>query len=575
MTDSSTENSTSNIECSRLFVKNLSGGGKKKGWNEQKLRQLFEKFGAITDIKLKINDKSGAIKFAFVGFENSSSCQTAFEKLNGTFLRGKKLEIDLCKPLPEERKQLTREFTLRKIRKQCAGQSNDEENSKEESSVDKLIEEKIMDTGRLFLRNLPFSCTEEKLKELLEPFGTLAEINLIITREGQCKGYALCSFMFPEHALEAWKKLDGQIFMGRVLHIIAGEENTKKPIQLGEKTLSKFQTERESNRRGENAEKLKQTWNSLFLGTNAVADLLAEDYQVTKRELLLEEKGENSAAVRLAMAETRLVRETKKFLLDHGVKLDVFSNTNSTAKRSKTVILVKNLNGKPGGSEELNRIFSRYGKIKNVVMPPDHGISALVEMSNELDAKKAFETLSYSKRFSITDGRPLYLEWAPIDVFDENHKSRQESNDLTKISADSENNEENEEESPSTTNQKKDEEEKERTKILVRNVPFQANPKEISQLFSAFGELKFVRIPKKPGGEGRGFCFVEFISPADAKRAMETLMHSTHLYGRRLVLEWAKMEENVEELREKVKRKNLLLIKGKRNKREKMRSFEN
>ena len=94
----------------------------------------------------------------------------------------------------------------------------------------------------------------------------------------------LCSSTFRMYHL---------ILKGRVLHIIAGEENTKKPIQLGEKTLSKFQTERESNRRGENAEKLKQTWNSLFLGTNAVADLLAEDYQVTKRELLLEEKGEN------------------------------------------------------------------------------------------------------------------------------------------------------------------------------------------------------------------------------------------------------------------------------------------
>jgi hypothetical protein len=78
-----------------------------------------------------------------------------------------------------------------------------------------------------------------------------------------------------------------------MLHIIAGQENIKKSFQLGEKTLSKFQTERENNKRGENANKLKQTWNSLFLGTNAVADLLAEDYQITKRELLLEEKGEN------------------------------------------------------------------------------------------------------------------------------------------------------------------------------------------------------------------------------------------------------------------------------------------
>lgn len=93
MLDSSTETSTDNFQCSRLFIKNLAGG--KKGWNEQKLRQLFEKHGTITDIKLKINEKSGAIKFAFVGFEDSSSCSSAFEKLNGTFLRGKKLEVFL------------------------------------------------------------------------------------------------------------------------------------------------------------------------------------------------------------------------------------------------------------------------------------------------------------------------------------------------------------------------------------------------------------------------------------------------------------------------------------------------
>ena len=53
----------------------------------------------------------------------------------------------------------------------------------------------------------------------------------------------------------------------------------------------------------------------------------------------------------------------------------------------------------------------------------EHGISALVEMANELDAKKAFETLAYSKKF--LGGKPLYLEWAPMDVFDENHPARQ------------------------------------------------------------------------------------------------------------------------------------------------------
>jgi multiple RNA-binding domain-containing protein 1 len=35
------------------------------------------------------------------------------------------------------------------------------------------------------------------------------------------------------------------------------------------------------------------------------------------------------------------------------------------------------------------------------------------------------------------------------------------------------------------------------TKILVRNLPFQATRKELKQLFSAFGELRSIRMPKK------------------------------------------------------------------------------
>jgi multiple RNA-binding domain-containing protein 1 len=59
--------------------------------------------------------------------------------------------------------------------------------------------------------------------------------------------------------------------------------------------------------------------------------------------------------------------------------------------------------------------------------------------------------------------------------------------------------------------------------------------------------VKRVTIPKKMGnnftlaGKSRGFGFVEFISKVDAQRAKEALQ-STHLYGRHLVLEYAKDE---------------------------------
>ncbi|XP_071445939.1 probable RNA-binding protein 19 [Hetaerina americana] len=91
------------------------------------------------------------------------------------------------------------------------------------------------------------------------------------------------------------------------------------------------------------------------------------------------------------------------------------------------------------------------------------------------------------------------------------------------------------------------------SKILVRNIPFEAKTKEVTELFQTFGDLKSVRLPKKLVGTGshRGFGFVEFLTKAAAKQAFKALSFSTHLYGRRLVLEWASNEEDVDELRKR------------------------
>ena len=57
------------------------------------------------------------------------------------------------------------------------------------------------------------------------------------------------------------------------------------------------------------------------------------------------------------------------------------------------------------------------------------------------------------------------------------------------------------------------------SKILVRNVPFEATQKELRELFATFGELKTVRLPKKLSGTGphRGFAFIDFLTKQDAK----------------------------------------------------------
>jgi len=89
-------------------------------------------------------------------------------------------------------------------------------------------------------------------------------------------------------------------------------------------------------------------------------------------------------------------------------------------------------------------------------------------------------------------------------------------------------------------------------KLVVRNVPFEANKRELRELFSAFGQLKTLRLPKKFDGAHRGFAFIEFVSKQEASKALEALQ-STHLYGRHLVVQYSEQDDSVEAMRDKVR----------------------
>ena len=63
------------------------------------------------------------------------------------------------------------------------------------------------------------------------------------------------------------------------------------------------------------------------------------------------------------------------------------------------------------------------------------------------------------------------------------------------------------------------------TKLVVRNVPFEATSREVEEIFKTFGSLKNVRLPKKVTGSHRGFAFVDFHSKEEAKKAYDALCH--------------------------------------------------
>jgi len=79
-----------------------------------------------------------------------------------------------------------------------------------------------------------------------------------------------------------------------------------------------------------------------------------------------------------------------------------------------------------------------------------------------------------------------------------------------------------------------------RTKLAVLNVAFQATRKDLAALAAPFGALKSVRLPKRASLDGshRGYGFLDFATPSEAASALAGLT-GAHLYGRRLVLQWA------------------------------------
>jgi len=383
---------------------------------------------------------------------------------------------------------------------------------------------------------------------------------------------------------------------------------------------------------------------------------------IDKAAILNPESGEN-AAVKLALAETHIIQETKSYLEAQGVLLSSFS----TRARSNTVILVKNI---PYGTttDQIREMFEPHGDLNRVLVPPA-GTMAVVEFDKPDEAAKAFRAVAYRRLGSSV----VYVEKGPLGIFVEGPVPTSASTATAPSSAphaikiaeqemDGADNDETEEPSItggstlyvknlsfSTTQERltqmfrhlpsfsfarvqtkpdpkfpdgprlsmgygfvgfkdvdgakkalkgmqgfvldghalhvkfagrgAEEDSKGKdlvnsksrtTKMIVKNVPFEATKKDIRELFgyvyrsnpfsssptlmssySSHGHLKSVRLPKKFDSRTRGFAFLEFVSRIEAENAYATLRH-THLLGRHLVLEWAEeAEQDLDVLRKK------------------------
>ncbi|KAH9932184.1 uncharacterized protein B0H18DRAFT_986883 [Fomitopsis serialis] len=283
------------------------------------------------------------------------------------------------------------------------GDGNDSEESQEEELPPDPVKTTILQTSRLFLRNLPFSCTEAELRELFESHGTISQIHIPLDpTTKQSKGLAYVTFAEPAKALAAYEVLDKTSFQGRLLHILpAVDRKGKMEVDEGGRKKS-VKEDREATRKAGAGREFN--WAMLYMNADAVASSIADRMNIRK-----------NAAVKLALAETHIINETKSFLEQHGVILEALAS--SRPQRSDTIILIKNI---PYGTsaETLRTMFGSHGELRRVLVPPA-GTLAVVEYDHAADAKTAFRALAYRRLGNSI----MYLENAPLGMFAEESTS--------------------------------------------------------------------------------------------------------------------------------------------------------
>ncbi|CAI2169287.1 17355_t:CDS:10 [Funneliformis geosporum] len=390
-------------------------------------------------------------------------------------------------------------------------------------------EESIGETGRLFVRNLPYICTEEDLRKEFVKFGPLAEVHMPLDKETKKqKGFAYILYHIPEHAVMAYMELDNKFFMGRLLHILPSWE---KPISR-DVDQSRWSLKKQKEMKLKAQATSDFNWGTLYMNSNSIAESIANRFKIKKSDILDPESDNMSA--RLALAETHIIQETKAFLSENGMCLDSFGKK----EKSDTVILVKNIPYSTT-NEDLQQLFGWYGEIGRILIPPAQTL-AVIEFLHPTEARNAFTNLAY-KKFK---GVPLYLEKAPSGIFKNDESSEQEGKKIIS-SADLV------EPTPDIDDDNVDVDSEVTATLFVKNISFETTEEGLKNVFKSTPGMKSAKIKmkndqKNPGKKlSMGFGFVEYDSIKNAKNALKA-MQNYLLDGHALQLKFSNRGEVIQ-----------------------------
>jgi len=230
-----------------IFIKNLD-----KSIDNKDMYDTFSTFGTILSCKVATDEHGNSKGYGFVHFETEEAANKAIEKVNGMLLSDKKLFVGRFIPRKEREKELG---------------------------------EKAKKFTNVYIKNLPDSVDEEKLRDLFEPHGPITSYRVMVDENGKSRGFGFVAFEDPEHAEAAVEALANHEIDGKALYVGRAQKRQERQMDL-KKKFEVLKMERMTRYQGVNlyVKNLDDTINDEMLrkefqpfGTITSAKVMTED----------------------------------------------------------------------------------------------------------------------------------------------------------------------------------------------------------------------------------------------------------------------------------------------------------
>ncbi|TDZ60581.1 Multiple RNA-binding domain-containing protein 1 [Colletotrichum trifolii] len=480
----------------RLFVRNLAYSVK-----DDDLRAHFEQFGDLEEVHLAVTAAGASKGFAMVQFLDADSAVAAFQSSDGQTFQGRLLHI---LPAAEKRDTGLDEFAISKLplKKQNLIRKKAEAASSTFNWNSLYMNQDAVNTSVASRLGVSKS-------ELLDPTSADAGVKQAIAETSiiqESKAY-FASNGVDLDAFKSQKRGDTTILV--------------KNFPFGT-TMEELRTMFEEH--GTVLRVLMPPSGTIAIvefaqPVHAKAAFAKMAYRRIKDSVLFLEKGPKDLFKNDAPAAMTQGKESRPTGVQKLSVTELLGRDDQEAGVETTSLFVRNLN-----------FSTTTEKLAETFKPLDGFVSARVK--TKTDPKRPGQMLSMG--FGFVDFRSKEQAQAALKTMDnyvlDGHTLSVKSSHKGHDAAEERRREDKARKAAG-----------QRTKIVIKNLPFETTKKDIRTLFGTYGQLRAVRLPKKFGNSTRGFAFAEFVTPREAENALNAL-RDTHLLGRRLVLDFAEAE---------------------------------